>query len=46
MENRLIERSNGKALKNMENWLIHPNQKLGRMADALCEIKVPKTKQS
>lgn len=45
-KNRLVERPNGKALKNMENWLIHPNQKLGRMADALCEIKVPKTKQS
>lgn len=46
MENRLVEGPNGKALKNMENWLIHPYQKLGRMADALCEIKVTKTKQS
>lgn len=44
MENRLVEGPNGKALKNMENWGIHPNQKLGRMADALCEIQSSKNK--
>jgi len=44
MENHLVEGPNGKALKNMENWLIHPNQKLGRMADTLCEIQSAKNK--
>ena len=46
MENRLVEGPNGKALKNMENWLLRHAKSQAKWLMLCVRFKVPKTKQS